>query len=302
VIGGELLREALESDRLSGPGSRVRGAIFAQDEWRIGPGDELMVVPAGRIDMDSQFGTHVTPRLAARWQARPTVVIRASGGFGYHAPSFKDLLIHFENPGAGYVIDGNPDLQPETSRNLQAGAEWQATPWLWLSGNGFYNALRDLITPVTKPDDGSGMLQFGYGNIGRARTTGVESYAMATHGRAGLELGYALTRARDFESDRALEGIPPHRFTITGRWRDRRNDIDGFAAAVVTGHRPFYLSDDPQRATLTARRFELRARVAKRFPGGIGGFVGVDNLLDAGDADLDRIPPRTVYAGVEFHR
>jgi outer membrane receptor for ferrienterochelin and colicins len=298
-LGGAVLREALDSDRLSAPGSRSRAAVFAQDEWSI-DGDRIVVVPAARFEHDTQYGNHATPQLAARWQAAPGVSVRASVGLGYRAPDFKELLLHFENPSVGYVVVGNPDLQPETSRSAQGGAEWQAAPWLWLSASGYYNSLHDLIYAVTEPDDGSGTLRFSYRNIGRARTAGLEGHAMVTRGRAGFELGYALTRARDLDADRPLEAVPQHRVTATARWRDPAIGLDGFAAAVVTGHRPFYLSEDPQRATPSPRRVELRARVAKRF-GDYGGYVGVDNLLDAGDADLDRIPPRTFYAGVEIH-
>lgn len=299
LAGAELLREALDADRLSAPGSRVRAAVYVQDEWRLG--DDVLVVPAARLDHDSQFGTHATPRIAARWQASAALVVRGSVGMGYRAPDFKELLLHFENPGVGYVVDGNPDLQPETSRSVQGGAAWQATPWLWLSVGGYYNGLRDLIHAITLPDDGSGTLRFGHGNVGRARTAGVESYAVASHGRAGLELGYALTRARDLDAGSPLEGVPQHRFTATARWRDPAAGVDGFAALVVTGHRPYYLSEDPRAATPSPRRIEIRARVARRFRAGYGGFLGVDNLLDAGDASLDRIPPRTLYAGLEMH-
>jgi outer membrane receptor for ferrienterochelin and colicins len=227
--------------------------------------------------------------------------VRSSLGAGYRAPSFKELLLHFENPSVGYVVDGNPDLAPETSRSAQGGVEWQPRPWLWLSANAFYNGLHDLITAISEPDDGSGMLRFSYGNIGRARTAGLESYATASHGRIGVELGHALTRTRDLDEDRALEGVPAQRMTVTVRWRDAAQGFDAFAAMVLTGHRPFYLSADPQQATLSDRRTELRARVAKRFEHGLGGFLGVDNLLDAGNATLDRIPPRTFYAGLELH-
>jgi outer membrane receptor for ferrienterochelin and colicins len=301
LVGAEMLREMLDSDRLSMPGSRVRAAAYAQDEWRLGKDDSLILVPSARFDYDTQFGSHATPRVAARWQATSTVAVRGSVGMGYRAPDFKELLLHFENPSVGYVVDGNPDLEPETSRSAQGGAEWQATRWLWLSVNGYYNSLHDLIYAITEPDDGSGMLRFGYGNVGHARTAGLESYAMLVHGRAGLELGYALTRARDLDVERPLEVVPQHRFTATARWRDAAEGLDAFAALVVTGHRPYYLSDDPQLATPSPRRVEIRARIAKRFRSGYGGFLGVDNLLDAGDANLDRIPPRTVYAGVEMH-
>jgi outer membrane receptor for ferrienterochelin and colicins len=299
--GGELLHEALDADRLSAPGSRTRGAVYAQDEWRLGGDGQLIVLPAARVDLDSQFGTHATPRLAARWQVAPALVVRGSAGAGYRAPSFKELLLHFENPSVGYVVDGNPALSPETSRSAQAGLEWQVRPSLWLSASGFYNGLHDLIAAITEPDDGSGTLRFRYGNIGRARTAGLETSAMVSRGRLGVELGYALTRTRDLDQDRPLEGVPAQRVTATVRWRDAAEGLDAFAAAVVTGHRPFYLADDPQMATLSGRRTELRARVAKRFASGLGGFLGVDNLLDAGDATLDRIPPRTFYAGLELH-
>lgn len=302
LVGAELVREALSSERLAEPGSRVRSALFAQDEWRAGAGDDLIFVAGARFDHDTQFGRHVTPRIAARWRIAPAVIVRGSAGLGYRAPDFKELLLHFENASVGYVVDGNPDLQPETSRSLQAGTEWQPTGWLWLSLGGYYNGLHDLIHATTKPDDGSGMVRFGYANLGRARTAGIDGAATITRGRAGLELGYALTHARDLDDERPLEGVPAHRLTATARWRDGAQGFDAFAALVVTGHRPYYLAEDPQLATPSPRRIEIRARIAKRFRGGYGGFLGVDNLLDAGDATLDRIPPRTFYAGAELHR
>ncbi len=301
LVGAELMREALDSDRLLHAGDRVRAALFVQDEWRVTSSDRVLVVPAARVDADSQFGMHATPRLAARWQANEATVVRSSVGMGYRAPSFKEMLLLFQNPGVGYVIEGNPELEPETSVSVQAGGEWQATDWLWLAGDAYYNRLRDMIFAVVQPADGSGMLRFGYDNIGRARTAGFEAYAIAVHGRAGLELGYALARTRDLDAERPLDGVPAHRFTATLRWRDKTDRFDAFASAVLTGHRPFFISEDPQHATLTPRRVELRARVAKRFSSGLGGFLGIDNALDAGDAELDPIPPRTLYAGVEAH-
>ena len=300
--GGELLRESLSSPRLSEAGDRYRGALYVQDEWRLGAEDQLLVVPAARLDADSQFGAHGTPRIAARWQLPGRAVVRGSVGMGYRAPSFKELLLRFANPGVGYVVEGNPELDPETSLSAQAGAEWQATPWLWVSTDAYVNRLRGMILPIALPDDGSGMLRFAYGNVGRARTAGVEAYAIATRGRAGLELGWAMTRSRDLDEDRALEGIPAQRVTVTARWRDPRSHLDAFVAATLTGHRPLYLSEDPQQATLIDRRVELRARVGKTLGSGLGGFLGIDNALDAGDARLDRVQPRTLYAGVELHR
>jgi outer membrane receptor for ferrienterochelin and colicins len=303
LAGSELMREALASDRLSDPGERVRGAVFVQDELRPTDGDDLIVVPAARLDADSQFGVHATPRIAARWSPREGAAVRGSLGMGYRAPSFKELLLLFENSGVGYVVEGNPDLKPETSYSVQGGAEWQVNRWLWVGGDAYYNRLTDMIFTLSQPDDGSGMLRFSYDNIGRARTYGCESYAVASTGRAALELGYALTRTRDLEAERPLEGVPQHRVTTTVRWRDREEGFEAFLGAVFTGHRPFFRdAEDPLRVTSTDRRVEVRARIAKRFGNGIGGFIGIENALDAGDLELDRARPRTMYAGVEAHR
>ena len=210
--------------------------------------------------------------------------------------------LRFANLGVGYVVEGNPDLNPETSINAQAGGEWQARPWLWLSADAYVNQLRNMIFEQLV-DDSPGMLRFLYENIGRARTAGLEVYAIAAHGRAAVELGWALTRARDLDEDRALVGIPAQRVTVTARWRDARERFDASVTAAITGHRPYYLSErDPKETTLTDRRVEVRARISKRFRSGIGGFIGIDNALDAGDARLDRVQPRTLYTGVELQR
>ncbi len=301
LLGAEVLHETLDSPRLASSGERTRAALFAQDEWKLGKDYALLLVPAARLDIDTQFGTHATPRLAARWEIDEGAVVRGSVGMGYRAPSFKELLLLFQNPGAGYVVEGNPDLDPETSLSVQLGGEWRATKWLWFGGDAYVNRLRDMILATTLPSTNADMLRFSYDNIGRARTAGGELYAIATRGRAALELGYALNVTRDLDEDRALEGLPRHRLTATTRWRDAKNKLDGFFAAVVTGGRPFYRSADPQDTTYTGTRVELRARAGKRFANGLGAFVGCDNILGAGDNDLDRITPRTLYVGMEAH-
>lgn len=298
TAGGELLAEALTTPRLARSGRRLRAALFAQDEWRLGDQHQLLVVPALRLDHDSQFGGHATPRLAVRWDASERIVARASVGAGYRAPGFKELLLHFENPGVGYVVDGNPDLAPETSESVHAGGEWRPRSWLWLAGNAFDNELHDLIAAVSV-DGGDGPMQFRYQNVGRARTSGVEATAAVAAGRLGVELGAAWTRARDLDGDRPLEGVPALRVAAAVRWRDRGDGFDAAVEGAITGPRPYYPTD---LADWTSPRAELRARVAKRFTSGVGFTLGADNLLGAGDDRYDPLPPPTLYVGVDVRR
>jgi outer membrane receptor for ferrienterochelin and colicins len=296
MVGGEALRETLAADRLVMAGVRWREAVYVQDEWRIGAEYRWLVVPAARVDHDSQFGTHATPRVAVRWDSTDRVAVRGSAGTGFRAPSFKELLLRFENPGAGYVVEGNPQLAPERSLNGQASVEWNARGTVWLAVSAFHNELDDLITSVTL-DDGAagGPRRFGYVNVGRARTQGVEGMLRTERGRLGAELGWAYTRARDLDQERALEGVPGHRAAAALRWRDRAEAFTAVLDATMTGPRAFDgVTTDP--------RFEIGARIARRFTGGFTFYLGVENLLDAGDDRFDPIAPRTLHAGVAARR
>ena len=92
-----------------------------------------------RYDHSSQFGGRTTGTLAWGWRFAPGWRVTASGGTAFKAPSFNDLYFPFFS---------NPDLVPETARNLEgslswsgavdgARVEWRATGWV--------NRVRDLI-------------------------------------------------------------------------------------------------------------------------------------------------------------
>jgi outer membrane receptor for ferrienterochelin and colicins len=297
--GLEASLERASAARLSERGRRGRFGAYLQDEWRLGERRPVTLVPAARLDVDTQFGVVATPRLATRWDPHDAVIVRASIGRGYRAPDFKELLLRFENPGVGYVVEGNPDLRPETSWNGQASIELAAGAAAWLGVSGFHNELAELIQPVTAADSVPGMLRFTYGNVTRARTSGLEASARLRRGRAILELGAALHRARDVEGDRALEGTPSRRATIAARWDDTANGVTAVAELTLTGRRPYYLSE---ATTYAQGRRELRVQVARRFREGLRAYLGGENLLSTGDADLDRLAPATLYAGLEWSR
>lgn len=289
--GLEGLREQLRSPRLSRDGTRSRLASFAQARWTFGP---VTVVPAVRLDLDSQFGGHVTPRLAARWHPTATQRVRGSLGLGYRAPSFKELLLRFENPGAGYVVEGNPDLAPETSRALALG--WQGDRGrLAVSVDASWNELRSLITTVAMPSVEGEPLRFGYGNLARARTVDLEAHVSYALERLTVTAGAAATYSRDLDDGGALPQVPPYRLRGALRWRGSDLGLVADAELALTAARA--LSADRS----APRRLEARARVAKQLES-LAFYLGVDNLFDAGDATLDPSAPRTFYLGVQAAR
>ena len=106
---------------------------------------------AARYDHYGDFGGTANPKLALRWQPLQPVLFRASWGTGFRAPTLYDLWTPqqraFTAPGipdplrcpttgstsdcAGEfpaVIGGNPSLQPETSKQVNAGIVWSPAP------------------------------------------------------------------------------------------------------------------------------------------------------------------------------
>ena len=301
-LGVEGMLERLASARLRGGGERLRGAVFAQDQWTISSERRLVAVPAARFDVDSQFGTNFSPKLALRWDPHEAVILRAGYGVGYRAPSFRELLLHFENPSAGYVVDGNPDLRPERSRSVDLSVELAPRPWFWFSLTLFRNDLSDMILAVSVPGEQE-QLRYRYANIASAHTQGLQATVRVKPWRElTLEVGYALTDTEDEKERRPLEGRPLHQGTFLAIYQPRWGRW-GFTATVrgsLVGQRPFYADRDGDGAIETGQAAPylfLGARVAADLTRHLTLFVTGENLTGAGDPTYLPIPPRSLFGG-----
>lgn len=311
-FGTEGFHQQLDSALRLGPqgaGSRTGLAFYIQDKWSALDEPALTVVPGARLDIDSQFGVHPTPKLALRFDPHAVVVLRASYGWGFRAPAFEELLLDFINPSVGYRIAGNPDLAPETSRSVNVGAELRPHKRFWASLNLFRNDIDDLIQTrsVEDPVDPSQLL-FEYVNVAAAYTMGLEAMA-ATTPVDGLrvEAGYTLTHSEDTTLSRPLENVALHRATWLTHYHFQYFESWGWHAQLrgqVVGPRPFY-SDDAdgdgvEERTNTSTYVTLDARVAFDFlDEHLSAFVGGDNLSDTGETGTLPIAPRRFYGGLE---
>jgi outer membrane receptor for ferrienterochelin and colicins len=299
--GTDQLAQSLDSERLASSGHRYGLALFAQDEWvpyRHGA-STLQIVPGVRADVDSQFGHQVSPKLALRYDPVEPVILRASYGHGFRAPSFQELLLHFENAGVGYVVDGNPRLSAERSDGFDVSAEWKPRGWIAMSAAFFRNDLRDMIAIVSVAEGTAAGTRYAYENLERAWTMGVESaLRLDAADYASATLGYTWLRTWDGENQRELEGRAKHRVTLGARfaWPAWQLELTT-RAAVAIGRVYFVEQQDGSEARVTpAAQAQLDARVAKHFGRYLEVFAGVDNLLDAGDS-YAALRPFTLYAG-----
>lgn len=303
TVGGEAQVEALSSARLTGSGLRQRGAVFLQDQWTLWEAHRLVAVPAMRFEMDSQFGFNFSPKLSLRFDIHPKLVLRASYGRGYRAPSFKELLLLFENTGVGYRVEGNPALRPETSHGENVGFELRAASWLWFSASYFRNDLTNQIVASIVEPGGPGLTtRYQYVNIASSYTQGLETAARLGAWRGvELELGYTLTDSRDNEAKRPLPGRARHAGSFGVVYTKTRWGVSAMVRGAIYSERNQYVDNaDGSYQTLRAPTYVmLDARVSETIKKRITLFIGAQNLAGAGDAQLNQLPPRTFYGGVE---
>jgi len=308
-VGVQLRRDETEAERVPG-GLRAQTVVepFAQAEVAAAPG--LAVVPGVRLTRSAQWGTRLTPRLAARYRvpgiAGERFTFRASAGTGFRAPDFKELYMRFVNQGAGYAVNGNPDLRPESSRNVTAGAEWAAVRG-YLRGQLFWNRFRDFIE--TRPVSGLGTAPvYEYGNVDDGTTRGAELEAGTVLAGLRLEGGYAALATRDAATGHPLLGRPAHSVRATASYAFGRLARGALptgprmsVTGVVTGRTP--MERDAATGLVTGWRDAfLRAdlRLAQPLPGGAELVLGADNLFDARPAQWAGFTGRHLYTGLSW--
>lgn len=278
------------------PTSLGSAAAYAQLGWR--PSRDVTVMPGARAEHHTRYGSVVAPRLAASVRASDAVTVRASLGRGFRAPSAKELGFFFDHSFLGYRVEGNPELRPETSWGVNGEVAWRVEPEVLVRVGGFANWVHDLIDFDLAPvQPGTGVTDYTYANIGKARTWGGEAQVrFALGSRLSSEVGYCFLGTRDDTLGRPLPSRRPHTvlaglrwslpagFEIVGRWRAVSE------AWVAEGvYAPPFTTVD--------------VRVAKALGSNAQAYVGGTNLLDAARDPLragDQRPlaGRTLYLGL----
>ena len=164
-----------------------------------------------RLDHHGGFRTHASPRLGMKWTPLQSLLVRASFGEGYRAPSLHDERIPFDTftdilfiPASPqllpchlvdtnrcrvtYGVGANPRLKAEYSRSLTMGIDWAPAHAFSASLDGYRILRTDEFGiadayryPSLFPDglvrDSNGVLYQAnryLANIGRSETQGLE--------------------------------------------------------------------------------------------------------------------------------
>ncbi|WP_410219471.1 TonB-dependent receptor domain-containing protein [Paracoccus sp. (in: a-proteobacteria)] len=231
VLGGQLNRTGLKDQN---PGladgrtysfSTSQWAVFAEDEWRLR--DDLALTLGTRLNDHREFGSHVTPRAYAVWNATPGLTVKGGVSTGFRAPDLRSIVpgyYYTTERGAGVIVS-NPNLKPEESTSYELAALYSASGWqvgATLFRTDFDNKIESAKTAERVTLRGQGYNRWEWYNVGEARLQGVELTGEwdATPDLT-LRASYSFTDSEQKAGAYAglpLERTPRHMASVTADW------------------------------------------------------------------------------------
>jgi vitamin B12 transporter len=136
-VGVDYSQEHIYSDTAFTQTTRGDTGTFALYQGTFGQNEVQL---SARHDHNDEFGNHNTGSAAWGYHFDQGLVLSASYGTAFHAPTFDDLYY----PAFGGVPTANPNLQPETSRSAEIGLTQQLNGWNW-GVNAYQTRISDLI-------------------------------------------------------------------------------------------------------------------------------------------------------------
>ena len=123
ILGADYMHDYLTTYQFIDNASHSQDNIdgYAQFDWNIT--NQLNIVGSIRYDYFSASANKaLTQRLAVVYKF-PWMTFRANYASGFRAPTLKEMYMHFDMGNMGYMIIGNPDLEPEKSHNINVAVE-----------------------------------------------------------------------------------------------------------------------------------------------------------------------------------
>ncbi|PIE71492.1 MAG: hypothetical protein CSA22_03015 [Deltaproteobacteria bacterium] len=157
-------------------------ALYLQDEWML-PMDTTLTIGGRQTWVESELEDTDDPKAikgsvddsqavfsaGLTWTGAENLTLRGLVSQGYRFPDLNKLFIGTPHGGEGFTL-GNPDLDPETSNNIEFGTRFNDGAWN-IDITAFFNDAEDYITTQTV---GPGVSQFA--NVDKAETKGIEAY------------------------------------------------------------------------------------------------------------------------------
>jgi outer membrane receptor for ferrienterochelin and colicins len=204
--------------------------VYAQ--YDTNPTDRLNIIAGARFDNHSEYSNQFSPKLAAIYNINESIAIKASVGYGFKAPDFRQLYFDFTNSAVGYTVLGynvavdklnelqsqgqildvvvplselNDPLEAESSIGYNLGMTYIKGKWN-AEFNLFRNDFTNLIDTRIIARKVNGQNVFSYVNFDEIYTTGLElNTVYKVTKNLNISAGYQLLYAFDKAQENAVE-------------------------------------------------------------------------------------------------
>lgn len=207
--------------------------VFVQYDYN--PTERLNILAGFRYDNHSEYASQLSPKLAANYKITEDFSLKASVGYGYKAPDFRQLYFDFMNPSVGYTVLGynvaesrlkeledqdqiasrtsginfSEPLKAESAINFNFGTFYKRNKFR-LDVNAFYNSISNLIDTQVIALKRSGQNVFSYTNISEIFTYGLEYNSTYNFSKEfTVSLGYQYLIAKDKS---VIDNFENHKF------------------------------------------------------------------------------------------
>ncbi|NHE58714.1 TonB-dependent receptor [Cyclobacterium plantarum] len=224
TIGLGHLMETVEATRYDDNNRFDAGYVFLHHQWD--PSEKWNLVTGVRADLHSQYGERISPKISGMYKFNERFSWQLSLGAGFKAPDFRQLLLNFNNPSAGYYVFGANlvqqgiarlqsqglvqqmllnssqfgQLEAESSRAINTGFRWKISGDLLFQGNFFQNNISNLIETALVARLNSGQNAFSYFNIARVISRGAElDWTFRVSENLQFSLGYMYLDTKDLD-------------------------------------------------------------------------------------------------------
>ncbi len=304
--GAGYLSEQVEATRYDDVNRFTSTYAFAQYQWQ--PTDRWNVVVGGRYDAHSAYADRLSPKLAVGYEATDWLSVQASFGGGYKAPDFRQLLLNFTNPVAGYSVLGSrvvqeafaeleaqgqidqvltdpvtvEEIRAESSLAYNLGFRLKLSDRLQGQTNLFRNDIQDLIetAPIARKTNGQNI--FSYFNFAKVLTQGVETQVdYQPYPAWAFSMGYQYLDTHDQEAYQSIEDGEVFR-------RDGNNRTVAVASSDYGGlfNRSRHSGNAKVFYTNARHNFDVSLRGLYRGRWGLSDFNG-NTVLDAANEYAD---------------
>ncbi|GAB5407660.1 MAG: TonB-dependent receptor [Balneolaceae bacterium] len=342
TFGFGVTKEFVDAERYQGKRNQEGVFLFGQHQFLFG--EKFNLTTGARLDNHSSYNSYVSPKVSAKYDLTDNLSFRASWGKGFKAPDLRTLYLNFDNAGSSYRVFGvenigaeleqlessnlisqyfrNPSalnsLEPEFSTAVNIGLSYKLfTDRIKGKVNVFRNNAQNLIEAieVARLNDNSGI--YGYVNINKARTQGVEAeQSFLMNESLSIYIGYQYLEAveltsdtltviengnvvrKEVESDVPLAKRPKHSGSVRLLYEEPLFGTEVSIRGILKSE--YFYNDDNVNKKADANEFAdayaiWNINITKQFDRGIRAQVGVNNLFNHTDNVFLRFQPGTTF-------